>query len=202
MSLVGVANLILPAEVLAANVKEAQLKGFHLCGRGACNFSLNFWGRHFIFLSRFEEVERGLIRLPCSNQIGHLLRGEPIESKSSFWASGCSEFYLKMSADAFTIIVKSPVQATDLQVELPRSSSVLDLKQQLRRDHPSAPEPASQRLIYGGRLLRDEEMLADAFRQVRLGPLFVLRHDLPALFLQRLLGVISLFSHDFLPSLE
>eukprot|EP01122_Echinamoeba_exundans_P014894 TRINITY_DN685_c0_g2_i2.p1 TRINITY_DN685_c0_g2~~TRINITY_DN685_c0_g2_i2.p1 ORF type:complete len:344 (-),score=83.62 TRINITY_DN685_c0_g2_i2:57-1088(-) len=62
-----------------------------------------------------------------------------------------------------TITVKSPVQSTDTQVQMPLSSTVLQLKQRLQQDHPAKPEPTSQRLIYSGRLLRDEEVLSDVF---------------------------------------
>lgn len=77
-------------------------------------------------------------------------------------------------ADLASITVKSPVQATDVQVQTSLSNTVLQLKERLQSDHPARPEPASQRLIYGGRLLRDEEILSDVFPQVSVARRFFL----------------------------
>jgi hypothetical protein len=66
-----------------------------------------------------------------------------------------------------TITVKSPVQATDTHVQISLSSTVLQLKQRLQQDHQAKPEPTTQRIIYSGRLLRDEEVLSDVFLPVR-----------------------------------
>jgi hypothetical protein len=67
-----------------------------------------------------------------------------------------------------SIIIKNPSQPHDFRVDLPLRSSVLELKQSIEQNYPSKPRVDLQRLIFSGRLLRDEEPLSEVFRQVSI----------------------------------
>ena len=64
----------------------------------------------------------------------------------------------------------SPESALRLVVPL-TGGKVSDIKAMLQRIHPDKPAPATQRLIFAGRLLQDATPIADVLRQVsRLEP--------------------------------
>jgi hypothetical protein len=66
------------------------------------------------------------------------------------------------------IIIKSPNFSEDVCIETLLSNVVLDLKKQIATEHPRKPEIERQRLIFGGKLLKDEDCLADVLQQVSL----------------------------------
>jgi len=75
---------------------------------------------------------------------------------------------LSFMATKVKIIVKSPNYAEDFCIETLLSNVVLDLKKQIAAEHPKKPEIERQRLIFGGKLLKDEDRLADVLRQYNL----------------------------------
>jgi len=56
----------------------------------------------------------------------------------------------------------------DFILRVPLNYSVLDLKQQLSRNHPKTPQPEAQRIIFLGRQLRDEDTLTSIFSRCDL----------------------------------
>lgn len=73
-----------------------------------------------------------------------------------------------MSNNTVKIIIKSPNFSEDVCVETLLSNIILDLKKQIATEHPKKPEIERQRLIFGGKLLKDEDRLADVLQQVCL----------------------------------
>jgi hypothetical protein len=65
-----------------------------------------------------------------------------------------------------TLVIKNPSQPQDFRLELPLAATVLALKSAIEEDYISKPRVDLQRLIFSGRLLRDEEVLSDVFRLV------------------------------------
>eukprot|EP00514_Thraustochytrium_sp_LLF1b_P006556 CAMPEP_0184532960 /NCGR_PEP_ID=MMETSP0198_2-20121128/14469_1 /TAXON_ID=1112570 /ORGANISM="Thraustochytrium sp., Strain LLF1b" /LENGTH=565 /DNA_ID=CAMNT_0026925639 /DNA_START=305 /DNA_END=2002 /DNA_ORIENTATION=+ len=57
---------------------------------------------------------------------------------------------------------------TDITMDLSPGATVLDLKKVLEREYSTKPDPASQRIIYFGKLLRDEALLCDVFAKANL----------------------------------
>lgn len=61
------------------------------------------------------------------------------------------------------ILVKNPSGEGDSLVVIPLASSILDLKHRISQQHPKRPDVASQRLIFSGRILRDDDVLQNIF---------------------------------------
>ncbi|KAJ3342832.1 hypothetical protein HDU93_000962 [Gonapodya sp. JEL0774] len=55
----------------------------------------------------------------------------------------------------------------DIILALPDSPEITlrDIKLKLERDHPNHPPPTTQALIYGGRILKDDELLKNVFKR-------------------------------------
>lgn len=80
-----------------------------------------------------------------------------------------------------TIIFMSP-RLQDFPVTAPLQISILDLKTKIALEHPQQPPVHSQRILFSGRLLRDNEILGEVFNPslVRLFPIFNIFLKLPA----------------------
>lgn len=57
--------------------------------------------------------------------------------------------------------VELPAHSHSFQVQVPESASISDIKSQISRSCPGEPKVDGQRLIYAGRLLRDDESIQD-----------------------------------------
>ncbi|RDD41194.1 Homocysteine-responsive endoplasmic reticulum-resident ubiquitin-like domain member 2 protein [Trichoplax sp. H2] len=69
-----------------------------------------------------------------------------------------------------TLIIKTPNQKIkDIVVDCYLEWSVKELKQLLSSLYPTQPLPDTQKLIYGGKLLRDGDTLTQALRQFKVG---------------------------------
>lgn len=70
------------------------------------------------------------------------------------------------------ILVKNPSGEGDSVLLVPLTSSILDLKHKIAEQHPKKPDVSSQRLIFSGRILRDDDVLQYIFNPnlVRTSP--------------------------------
>jgi len=57
--------------------------------------------------------------------------------------------------------VELPAHSHSFQVQVPDSSSVANIKSEISKSCPGEPKVEGQRLIYAGRLLRDDEQVQD-----------------------------------------
>jgi len=57
--------------------------------------------------------------------------------------------------------VELPAHSHSFQVQVPDSSSVANIKSEISKSCPGGPKVEGQRLIYAGRLLRDDEQIQD-----------------------------------------
>ena len=66
-----------------------------------------------------------------------------------------------------TIMIKNPNGSDqDFSLEVPLAdTAIADVKRMLHEKHPEHPEPATQRLIFAGKLLVDESLTADVLKQ-------------------------------------
>jgi len=71
------------------------------------------------------------------------------------------------STETMEILIKSPSLIEDFAIKMRLSDSVATLKQQISQELPLHPSIEDQRLVYSGKLLRNEELLTDVFRKVR-----------------------------------
>jgi hypothetical protein len=66
------------------------------------------------------------------------------------------------------IHIKSPsFNNEDFTIKMNLSDSVVALKQQISVEVPLHPTIEEQRLVYSGKLLKNEELLSEVFRNVR-----------------------------------
>jgi hypothetical protein len=63
------------------------------------------------------------------------------------------------------IVIKNPTHSTDFRLDIPISSTVLDLKEKLSQSYVNNPPPSTQKLIFAGRLLQDYHLLSEILRQ-------------------------------------
>lgn len=57
--------------------------------------------------------------------------------------------------------VELPAHSHSFQVQVPESSSIANIKSEISKSCPGGPKVEGQRLIYAGRLLRDDEQAQD-----------------------------------------
>jgi len=57
--------------------------------------------------------------------------------------------------------VELPAHSHSFQVQVPESSSIANIKSEISKSCPGRPTVEGQRLIYAGRLLRDDEQIQD-----------------------------------------
>lgn len=99
----------------------------------------------------------------------HLWRGVSSPCKSSLPCVPtrvCSSPKMQEeTGEKLRLVLKNPAQPNrDFPLELPSSSTVGDLKNELQRTYPGQPRPALQKLIFAGRILADEaQSLAQLF---------------------------------------
>ncbi|GBG91600.1 hypothetical protein CBR_g52634 [Chara braunii] len=69
-----------------------------------------------------------------------------------------------------TLLIKnqSPVAPSDFRMEMPVEATVGAVKQRLQRDYAGHPDPACQKLIVSGQLLKDGAVIKDVFKQCNL----------------------------------
>jgi len=66
------------------------------------------------------------------------------------------------------LTIRCPFTTTDLNIHIDPTSNVLHLKKKIYKDFPSNPKPSDQRLIFGGRIIQNHEILADIFKRVNI----------------------------------
>ena len=73
---------------------------------------------------------------------------------------------------AIMLVIKDPSTYTDrdLKVTASLSGTVLDVKRLISEAHSAQPLPSEQRLIFAGRLLKDDTPMAEVLQQVRDPP--------------------------------
>lgn len=71
-----------------------------------------------------------------------------------------------MDCEELTINIRSPSLPDILAVKASLSDTVLKVKQSLRSVHPYTPDTSSQRLIYAGKLLKDQDVLDNVLHKV------------------------------------
>ena len=60
----------------------------------------------------------------------------------------------------------SPTECPErFTVVRPRQSTVADLKRFLRKNYPTKPDPNKQKMIFNGRLLKNDQILGEVFSQ-------------------------------------
>ena len=57
--------------------------------------------------------------------------------------------------------VELPAHSHSFQVQVPESASIENIKSEISKSCPGEPKVEGQRLIYAGRLLRDDEQIQD-----------------------------------------
>jgi hypothetical protein len=67
------------------------------------------------------------------------------------------------------LVIKDSYQlaAGDLRLTVPLAGTVRQIKAMISQAHPDQPAPATQRLIFAGRLLQDATSTAEVLRQAR-----------------------------------
>ncbi|KAI8581334.1 hypothetical protein K450DRAFT_232543 [Umbelopsis ramanniana AG] len=78
-----------------------------------------------------------------------------------------------MDAENLTIHVRSPSLTETLVVNATIHDKILSVKQSLQNIHPYNPDTASQRLIYAGRQLKDEDILSNVLNKVNESNIFI-----------------------------
>jgi hypothetical protein len=71
-----------------------------------------------------------------------------------------------MDAEQLTIHVRSPSLSETLIVKASSNDTILSVKRSLQDIHPYNPDTGSQRLIYAGRQLKDEDTLSNVLSKV------------------------------------
>lgn len=57
--------------------------------------------------------------------------------------------------------VELPAHSHSFQLQVPESASIANIKSEISKSCPGEPKVEGQRLIYAGRLLRDDEFVQD-----------------------------------------
>ena len=60
-----------------------------------------------------------------------------------------------------SLTVELPAHSHSFQVQVPESASISNVKSEISKSCPGGPKVEGQRLIYAGRLLRDDEWIQD-----------------------------------------
>lgn len=65
------------------------------------------------------------------------------------------------------LIIKNPSNRfEDITVDIELSQTISDLKKKLSEEYPSKPSPSLQKIIFAGRILKDEEKLSALLQNV------------------------------------
>lgn len=67
--------------------------------------------------------------------------------------------------DNIQLIIRCPFITTDLNLYIDPDSTVLMLKKKIYKEFPTNPKPSDQKLIYGGRILHNIEIIADVLKR-------------------------------------
>ena len=70
-----------------------------------------------------------------------------------------------ISSNVIKATVCCPIHSS-VTLSIHSDASVLAMKQTISKEHPAHPSLLSQRIIYGGRLLQDSQLLKDIIRKV------------------------------------
>lgn len=70
--------------------------------------------------------------------------------------------------DSLVVVIKAAQEKFEIAVPATRLTTVAELKQMISVQHPSLPSPDSQRLIFAGKLLTEEQTIASIFPSVCL----------------------------------
>ena len=57
--------------------------------------------------------------------------------------------------------IELPAHSHSFDVQVPESASIANIKSEISKSCPGGPKEEGQRLIYAGRLLRDDERIQD-----------------------------------------
>ncbi|ORX55445.1 hypothetical protein BCR36DRAFT_396006 [Piromyces finnis] len=63
------------------------------------------------------------------------------------------------------LTIRCPFTTTDLNIYIDPSSTVAHLKRKICKEFPSNPKPSDQRLIFGGRIILNNEILSDVLKR-------------------------------------
>jgi len=63
------------------------------------------------------------------------------------------------------LIIRCPFTTTDLNILIDPSHNVLHLKKKIFKEFPSNPKPSDQRLIFGGKIIQNNEVLSDILKR-------------------------------------
>jgi len=63
------------------------------------------------------------------------------------------------------LTIRCPFTTQDLNLYIDPDSNVLHLKRKICKEFPSNPKPSDQRLIYGGRIIENNEILSDVLKR-------------------------------------
>jgi hypothetical protein len=75
-----------------------------------------------------------------------------------------SSFRTLPAMDAVDLRVELPAYSHSFPVQVPTTSTVLAIKEQINKACPGGPLPHGQRIIWRGRLLRDSERVQDIWK--------------------------------------
>ena len=64
------------------------------------------------------------------------------------------------------LVIKNPAQSADFRCKLSVQARVADLKRMLEVEYANHPAPDHQKIIFAGKLLQDDCILADLLQQV------------------------------------
>ncbi|ORY30425.1 hypothetical protein LY90DRAFT_81602 [Neocallimastix californiae] len=63
------------------------------------------------------------------------------------------------------LVIRCPFTTTDLNIYIDPTHNVLHLKKKIYKEFPSNPKPSDQRLIFGGRIINNNEILQDVLKR-------------------------------------
>lgn len=70
------------------------------------------------------------------------------------------------------VVLKNPARNGDFKLQIGLQESVIDLKRRLTAEYDNNPAPDQQKIIFAGKLLQDDSILADVLQQVSPHSLF------------------------------
>lgn len=70
------------------------------------------------------------------------------------------------SSDSFTVQIRSPSLNETLTINTTKDASIRELKRLVHGIHPRKPHASDQRIIFGGRVLDDNEILGQILERV------------------------------------
>ncbi|KAG4101841.1 hypothetical protein H8356DRAFT_1652639 [Neocallimastix lanati (nom. inval.)] len=75
------------------------------------------------------------------------------------------ESEISSKSNRIPLIIRCPFTTTDLNILIDASHNVLHLKKKIYKEFPSNPKPSDQRLIFGGRIIQNNEILQDVLKR-------------------------------------